>query len=161
MRRGILALCAAVVLIGRVSAGEEKIDLDKVPAAVLEAVKKKLPDLKVTGAAKETEDGKTLYEVTGKKGKKNVDVSLTPAGEIVMIESEIAVSDLPKDVTEALEAKYPKAKIQLTEEVASGKDLKELAYELIIVTADKKKFELKFDPKGKILNTEEKKSDKD
>ena len=61
-------------------------------------------------------------------------------------------------VLDALEAKYPKATIKKAE--AISKEDKLIAYEMLIVTADKKKLEVKFDPAGKFLE-EEKKSDTD
>ena len=58
MRRfgsSLLVAAALVVLsaVAVVRADEEKIELDKVPKPVLDAVKKKFPDAKLTGAAKE------------------------------------------------------------------------------------------------------------
>ena len=73
MRTVVLATAfvfCAIVLSGGVLAAEEKVALDKVPKAVMEGVKKRFPKAKVTEAAKETADGKTVYEVTFKEGDK-------------------------------------------------------------------------------------------
>ncbi|MFN7972000.1 MAG: hypothetical protein U0166_06565 [Acidobacteriota bacterium] len=49
---------------GAIVATEEDVDPSTVPAAVLDAFKKKFPNAKVTGASKETETaGGTTYEV--------------------------------------------------------------------------------------------------
>jgi uncharacterized membrane protein YkoI len=149
---------AVVVLAGAARADEEeKVPLDKLPKAVVNAVKEKFPRAELVGASKEKEDGKTLYEVAIKDGKQKIDVTVTPEGKIAAIEKGIAVADLPKAVTEALESRYPRATIQKAEEIT--KEDKVAAYEMVIVTADKKKLEVSFDPKGKFLE-EEKKEEK-
>lgn len=138
---------------------EEKVPLDKLPKAVVDAVKAKFPSAKLISAEKEKEDGKTVYEVAIKDGEQNIEVTLTPAGQIVTIEKEISTKDLPKALAEALEKKYPKATINKLEAII--KDDKVKAYEALIVTADKKKLEVSFDPSGKLLGEEKKDNEKD
>ena len=160
MRQGILAVCVAVLLLPSwlaVRGDEEKVKLTDLPKAVADAVKKQFPKAKLVSASKELVEKKTVYEVTIKDGGRRVQVSLTPEGEVTEVEKEIAAEDLPKAVRTALDAKYPKAKITLAEEVRKGK---ELGYEVLLVTAEKKTFEIKFDPEGKVLNVEEKKEEK-
>src|SRR5262245_22868924 len=106
---------AAVTLLAvatLVLADEEKVPLDKVPKAVLDAVKAKFPGAELTDASKESEDGKTVYEVTVKNKGQNIDVTLSADGTIRLMEKTIAAKDLPKKVTTAVEAKYPKAKYE-------------------------------------------------
>jgi hypothetical protein len=150
-----VAACTVVLLATAavVRADEEKIALDKLPKAVVDAVKAKFPDAELVGAEKETENGKTQYEVSIKNKKDKVDVIVTSEGKIVAIEKLIEVKDLPKPVTEALNAKYPKATIKKAEEIT--KDDK-VTFEVAIETADKKKLEVVFDPKGKIVEEEKK-----
>src|SRR6266480_1118590 len=147
--RQVVSFLLAVALIGLVSAGrlaadEEKFPLDKLPKAVTEAVKKRFPKGEMTEAAKESENGKTVYEVTVKDGGTKIDVTLTPDGTITMLEKEVAAKDLPKEVTEAVEKKYPKATYKLAEEVIKVEDGKEKLsyYEVVVVTADKKTLEI-------------------
>ncbi len=59
---------------------------------------------------------------------------------------------------DALEAKYPKAKIEKIEEVS--KDDKVTSYEITVVTADKKKVEAEFDVKGKFIDEEKRRKKK-
>lgn len=157
---GKLAAGVAVLALALVCAraDEEKVPLDKVPKAVIDAVKKEFPKAEVAGAATEKEDGKTVYEITLKLNKKNIDVTVTPEGKITLVEKEIDAKDLPKAVATALEAKYPKATIDLVEELS--KDGKVTAYEMKITTADKKKFEVEFAPDGKFVKEEAKKEEK-
>jgi uncharacterized membrane protein YkoI len=151
-----------VVLAGMARADEEKVPLDKVPKAVLEAVKAKFPDAKVLGAEIEKEDGKTVYEIAIKIKDQKIEVTFTPEGQLVSMEKQITAKDLPKAVTEALEAKYPKATYKMIEEVIEFKDGKEQpgVYEVLLVTAEKKKVEVVLAADGKITK-EEKKEKKD
>lgn len=162
MRHWVLPLCVGALLLSAcvsARADEEKVELDKLPKAVTEAVKKRFPKAKFVSASKEVEDKKTLYEVRIKDGEQTVEVTATPEGEVVEVEKEIAAKDLPKEVRATLNDKYPMADIKKAEEIYSGKEVKDLAYEVLLVTKDKKTYEVKFDPKGKVLNVEEKKSE--
>ena len=156
MIRGIVTLSVSILLclpMLAVRAEEEKVALDKLPKAVKGTVKKEFPKAKLVSASKEIADKKTVYEVTIKDGEQNIQLSLTPEGELVEVEKEIAAKDLPKEVTETLDEKYPKATIEKAEKVTKGKAL---TYEVLLVTKDKKNLEIKFDPKGKVLLGEDK-----
>jgi uncharacterized membrane protein YkoI len=132
---------------------EEKVALDKLPKAVTDAVKAKFEGCELVAASKEKEDGKELYEVNVKHKGHKMDVTVTPEGKIVSVEKEIEAKDLPKAVSEALDAKYPKAKIRkVEEETKDGK----VTYEVLLVTAEKKTMEVVFDSKGKVVEEEKK-----
>lgn len=153
--RYLLAFAAVGFLMPLLRADEEKLPLDKLPKAVKASVDKHFAGAKLKEAAVEKEDGKTVYEVSFTYKDANYDVTFEEDGKIVDVEKEIAVKDLPAAITEALEAKYPKAKIDKAEELAKA-DLKPVAYELLVTTADKKKVEIKFDTAGKIVKEEKK-----
>jgi uncharacterized membrane protein YkoI len=160
MRTGIIGGVAALLLVCTVvRADEEKVPLDKVPKAVLDAVKARFPDAKINHAATEKEDGKTVYELNITNKDQKIDVTLTPEGKITGMEKEIAAKDLPKAVSAALEKKYPKATYKKAEEVikVSGKDEKLEYYEVLLVTDGKKTVEVEIAADGKILKEEEKK----
>jgi hypothetical protein len=163
MRTTFLALTATAFLAGPVRADEEKLPLDKVPKPILEAVKKRFPKAEITGAAKETEDGKTEYEVSLKDGDTKYDVMFSAEGAMTLIEKQIPFKELPKAVTDAIQAKYPKATYKIAEEMTKVTDGKEelACYEVLFETADKKFVEAEVAPDGKILKTEDKKSDKE
>jgi hypothetical protein len=145
-------------------ADEEKVPLDKVPKVVLDAAKKRFPNAEAIEASKETEDGKTVYEIELRENGKKLDVTLTADGTIILIERQIDAKDLPKAVVEAIDKKYPKATFKIIEEVIKVKDGKETLdlYEALLVTADKMKVEVKVAPDGKITGEEkpEKKEEK-
>jgi uncharacterized membrane protein YkoI len=144
-------------------ADEEKVALDKVPRPILDAVKARFEGAEVTGAGKETEDGKPVFEITIKHKGQNIDVTLSPEGEILVIEKEIAASDLPRAVSRAMEEKYPKATYKIVEQIVKVEKKKEkLAdYEVQLVTEDRKGLEVEVTPEGKILNEEKKGAEKD
>ena len=162
MRHLAMAAVAVFVLAAPVRADEEKVPLDKVPKAVLEAAKKRFPKAEVVGASTEKVDDKTVYEIELKEGGKTIDVTLTPEGAIVTIEQQIDFKDLPKPVAEALEKKYPKATYKIVEAVYAVKDGKEALgyYEVELTTADKKVIEVQIFADGKIKAEEEKKEEK-
>jgi uncharacterized membrane protein YkoI len=157
----LVAVAAMVVVTGTmVRADEEKIPLDKLPTAVVKAIKAKYPKAKMVGAEAGDEDGKKQFEVELKNEGHDLEVTLSPEGKILVVEKVIPVKDLPKVVEEAVEAKYPKAEVKKVEEI-SKKD-KVTGYEVQLVTADKKKLEAEFDASGKFVEEEkvEKKDEK-
>jgi hypothetical protein len=139
-------------------ADEEKVPLDKLPRAVVGAVKKRFPAAKMVAGSKETEEGKTLYEVGLENNGQKVDVTVTAEGQIQEIEQTVAGNDLPRPVAGALNGKYPGAKIQKAESITKvkGGDEKLESYEVVLATASGKKVEVVLSPDGKITKTEEK-----
>jgi uncharacterized membrane protein YkoI len=163
MRAFLVAAMFGIVAGPVARADEEKVPLDKVPAAVSAAVKKRFPKAEVLQASKEVEDGKTMYEVTVKDAGRKMDVSLTADGKLASIEKEITAKELPRKVAAALAAKYPGAKYETLEEVIHVKDGAETLayYEALVTTADKKKVEVEVTADGEIKKTEEKTGKKD
>jgi Putative beta-lactamase-inhibitor-like, PepSY-like len=145
-----------LVLWSLAGADEVKVPLKDVPKAVLDSVKAKFPRAELTDATKESEDGKTTYEIALKDGGRAVDLSATADGTITEIETAIDASTLPAKVTSALEAKYPLATIKKAEEIIEIKDGKETkSFEVIVATTAKKSLEVKVSPEGKILKEEQ------
>lgn len=165
MGRFLLAAVAGLMLGGpALRADEVKVELDKLPKAVLETVKKRFPKAELKEAAKETEGDKVEYEVSLVDGKTKYDVILTPEGKLTLIEKTIDAKSLPEAVLKAIEEKYPKSKIVVAEEMykvgADGKETLDY-YEALLDTADKKKIELEIGTDAKIKKTEEKSKEKE
>jgi hypothetical protein len=164
--RNLLKVAAAGAALGFlasvavVQAGEKKVELDKVPKAVMDAIKAKFPDAKLLGASTEKEGDKTVYEISFTYKDHHHDVTLEPDGKVVSVEKEIPIKDLPRLITDALEAKYPKAKLTKAEELSKG-DFKLYAYEVVLETADKVGYEVVLDFKGKITKEEKQEKKKD
>ena len=155
----VVSLLGLALLAGAAGAQEKKVDVEKLPRAVADAVKTKFPGAKLVGASTEKEGDKTVYEVSIKHKGSNIDVTLEPDGKIVSVEKEIAAKDLPKAVRTALEAKFAGATYKKVEEITKDR---EVTYEVLLVTSGKKTLEVVFDPKGKLVKQEEKKEkDKD
>lgn len=153
---------ALLVSVPAVFADDEKIDVDKLPKEVVKAIKDRFPGAELKSAEKETEDGKTIYDVAIKHKDVNYEVAVTPKGEITGFEKEIAAKDLPKAVSAAIEKKYPNSTVKMVEEVykVKGKDEKMEYYEIALETSEKKKVAMDVAPDGKILkSSEEKKKD--
>ena len=85
-------LCLSVLCLSLTGCGElfeqtEMVALDKVPEPVMEAAKKKLPDVKFETAWTEKKDDKIAYEVRGKdKDGKTRDVKVSPSGDILEVD---------------------------------------------------------------------------
>lgn len=136
---------------------DEKIDIDKLPAKVKDTIKAKFKDAEAVSAEKETEDGKTVYEIQLKEKDAKFEAKIAEDGTLIEVEKPVAIKDLPKEITDAIEAKFPKAELKTAELSTKGD---KTAYEVVITTADKKKVEVVLDPKGKILETEDVKEEK-
>jgi uncharacterized membrane protein YkoI len=149
-----LVLCTLAGLMARADEEkEEKVPLDKVPKAVLDAVKAKFKGAEIVSAQKENENGKLAYEINLKHKDAKIEATVTPEGKITAIEKAIAVKDLPQPVARALRRKYPRAEIKSVEEATQGE---KVSYEVLLVTTDKKTIEVVFDAQGKILEEEKK-----
>lgn len=161
MRSMLMAAVAAVAVATVARADEEKIALDKLPKAVLDAAKKRFPKAEWTDAAKETDGDKVTYEVSGKDGDTKMDLTFTPDGKLTLIEKVIDAKALPKAVAATLAEKYPKATFKIIEEVIKVDGAKEALdyYELLLTTADKKEIEVQLLPDGKVKAAEEKKDE--
>jgi Putative beta-lactamase-inhibitor-like, PepSY-like len=134
-------------------AGEEKISVKDLPAAIKKAIKKKFPKAEIEKAAKEVEDGKTTYEVLLEINDHPVDVAFKADGTILEIEREIPFKQLPNQVKKALAARYPEAKIEKVEMVTKGED-GPAVYEIAIKT------EVVLTAKGKFVQAKEEDDEK-
>jgi len=133
---------------------DEDVKPQDLPRSITDAVKAKFPKAKITSAEKGTEDGKPIYEVSIKSEQRNIDVTLTPDGEILSFEKTLLPKDRPKVMMESLKSKYPDASIKLIEEV--WEHGKKTGYEGTIITDSKKTVEVAFDAKGKLIDKEKK-----
>lgn len=160
MQRQRWILVAAGLLVGLVMAraDEEKVAIKDLPPAIRASVKAKFPEAAMVAAGKETEDGKTVFEVTVKNNGQAIDITLTPGGAITLLEKTITAQDLPEAVAATLAAKYPKATYKRIEDVLAvkaGKETREF-FEVLLVTTDGKRLEVQVLENGKLKNEEKK-----
>jgi len=132
------------------NADEDKITREQLPRAVVKSVESKFPQGKIKEATKETEEGKTTYEVDLQVDDQKVEVKLGENGTILEIEKEIPVSRVPKAVSDAVKAKYADAEFKEAEEVLEGETT---TFE-IVISSDGAMRELKLAVDGKILEDE-------
>src|SRR5690348_5135433 len=112
----VAAVLSAAGLVAVVRADEQEVPLDKLPAAATDAVKKRFPGAELTAAVKDTKKGETIYTITLKHKGSQYDATVAGTGQLKQIEKEIPIKDLPAAVTDAVEAKFPKASIRRAEE---------------------------------------------
>ncbi|MDY3558845.1 hypothetical protein R5W23_006002 [Gemmata sp. JC673] len=157
MFQTVAAVFTMAVVVAGGRAEDDKVPLDKLPKAVVDAVKAKFPKAELKEAEKGKDDGKVEYEITIKDGESKIDVDVTEDGTITGYEKGIALKDLPKAVSAAAAAKHPKGTAKSAEvvyAVKGGKDT--LAYYEVVIELDGKKHEVEVLPDGK-LKPEEKK----
>jgi hypothetical protein len=152
---GVVAV-VGVLLAAGAWADEEKVEPDKLPKAVVDAIKAKYPGAKIVAAEKETEGDKTSYEVVIEDKDRSIQLVVTPQGKIVGVEQGIPAKDLPKAVVEAVEKKYPKGTILDAEEVTRDD---KTTYAVFLETdvkieKDKQSVLLRLTAEGKVTETQ-------
>src|SRR5262245_50447952 len=94
----------------------------KMPAAIDAAFKKAYPNAVVKNVSKETEGGKTIYEVESVDNGRRRDLNYNPDGTVISYEEELTEADVPAPVVAAIKARYPKATISTRERLFTTKD---------------------------------------
>lgn len=148
-------LSASIVLLAATLAArgadeeEGKIELAKVPAKILEAVKAKYPKAKIVSAEKGDVDGTKVFEFVLEQGKKTWEVAFTPDAKFHS--SEELITQLPAKVKEAFDAKYPNAKVTKMEKETTGEgSAAKIVYE-IFVERGADTFEIQYDGDAKFI----------
>lgn len=146
-----LAVCLGAGLAAQEAKKPAKKPAAKVqlPAAITNAFQKAYPNAKITGTSKETEGGKTVYEVESTDQGMSRDLLYNADGTVVEVEEGMNPADLPGPVAAALKKLYPKAKVTKAEKLTRGETLE---YELALSGAPRK--EVAFMPDGKLVPPE-------
>jgi uncharacterized membrane protein YkoI len=140
----------------RAAWADEKVPLDKVPAKVMAAIKDRFPGAEINSVEKETEDGKVVYDVELKQKDRKYEMDIQEDGTVLEIEKEVFSKDVPKAITDAIAAKYPKSTVKEVMEVnkVTGKEETPIHYEVELVTAEQKKLEVIVSLDGKSVKEE-------
>jgi hypothetical protein len=164
MRHSVVSLGTIALFVfigaGTVRAQEEAVPLDKIPKAVMDALLSKFPKAKIDKCTKAKEGNDIVYDIEFKQDGRKCEADIKENGVYINYEKAIEAKDLPKSVRDAIEKKYPKATMKeiMQETEVKGKEEKLSAYEVVLVTADKRDVEVRVSPEGKILeDTGEKK----
>ncbi len=83
----------------------DKITMDKVPAAVQQAVKAYATDAEIKGIEDSDVDGTKVIEFDIEKNGKASEVAFRPDGKLFSTEGEVALTDLPDAVQKAIAEK--------------------------------------------------------
>ncbi len=155
----VVAMGMATGMAGNAWAEENEVSVavDKLPQAVVEAVKKHFPTAVIESATTEKDDDEVLFEVKFKVDGQLTEVTLGENGEIEEIERTVEMKAVPPAVLELVAKKYPKSTPQSVEAVYEMEDGKEELeyYEVQIETADKKTVEVKVKYEVEILDDTE------
>jgi hypothetical protein len=132
---------------------KDKLDLDKIPKAVMDGLKAKFPKAEIHKWTKEKEGNDVVYDIEFKQGGRKCEADIKEDGTILNFEKEIAAKDLPEAARKAVEKRYPKATLKEIMEVTEveGKAERLEGYEVVLETADKKEVEITVAADGKVL----------
>jgi len=128
---------------------EVEVGIQDLPQAVKTSAEKYLGDLKSAEAKKEVEDEKTVFEIEVKKDGVEMTAEFKETGEIIELEKEIKVSQLPQSVVSSIKATYPNSKIKEADEKQSFENNGEkisISYDVEIIS------EIEFSADGKVVN---------
>ena len=105
MKRTVsMMLVVAFAMAGVASAQEAKISLKNLPDAVRVTVEAETKNATLKGISKETEKGKTVYEVESLVNGRTRDLMIDAAGKVYLIEEQLDPARAPAPVRSALEA---------------------------------------------------------
>lgn len=155
---GILAAALAVLLLAgsdvraQNQKDKDKLDLDKIPKAVMDALKSKFPKAEIHKWTKAKEGDDIVYDIEFKQEGRKCEADIKENGVYINFEREIAAKDLPGAVKKAVEKLYPKATLKDIMEIieVKGKDEKLDAYEITLATADGREVEVTIAPDGNV-----------
>jgi hypothetical protein len=130
------------------------VDPEKLPSAISSYLKSKVPGYTILGAVQHAENKKYIVYVQVSNTQRKY-FYFSVKGDFISDKAEsftgsngninIAGSELPKIVTDAVLKKYPNASIEKAQKNADG------TYTILIKKTDGKKVELKINPNGVIL----------
>src|ERR1051326_1502219 len=100
--RMITASAVFMLLASSALAQGEKVEADKLPQKVKDALKARFPGHTITQATKENENGTTVYGVEMTVAGKKHEMDCKEDGTIVDIQNEIDPKDLPAKALDAI-----------------------------------------------------------
>src|SRR4051794_23755347 len=115
-----ILLAFALLAGGCLTADETRIKQKDLPPAVQKAAQEASKGAQVVGYAKETENGKTYYEMELRVDGRGRDVSFDEQGNTVSIEDEVPLASLPAAVQDGLKKGAGKGKITKVETITKG-----------------------------------------
>ena len=137
MKKTILLSIIGLIAI---TASAQKIKETEVPAAVKATLTKEYPNVKVKSWEKE----KGNFEAEFDFKKTEMSVLIDPTGKLIETETEIKVSELPKNISEYCSTNYKNKKIKEASKIIDSQGI--VTYEAEIT-----KMDVLFDASGKFI----------
>jgi hypothetical protein len=99
----ILAIAHTITAGATIQEGakEQKLRISQLPAAVVEAIKTNCPSCSIDKAAREVENGVTVYDIEFKRGEG--EIALTEDGSVIDRETVVKLKDVPAAAVEAIQ----------------------------------------------------------
>jgi len=135
-RTSTLLLATLLVSCAFAEEGETKLAFNQLPPAVQQTAKTQSEGYKVRGYSKETENGRTYYEIEMLQNGKTKDLLADQDGKIVETEEQVEIPALPQEVKNGLKQQAPQGKIMKVEKVTKGETI---SYEAVISNGGKKR----------------------
>jgi hypothetical protein len=150
----VITIVTSLLLSGPLAAQdqEKKINRSELPAAVNETVRAQSQGATIRGFSQEKENGKTFYEAELMVDGRSKDVLIDAGGEVVEVEEQVSLENLPAAVRAGLETKAGKGTLVKVESLTKKGKL--VAYEAQVLTNGKRS-EIQVGPDGKPLAHEE------
>src|SRR5256885_15537898 len=102
---------------------EKRVRMKDQPAAVQKTVREQSRGAVVRGLSRETENGKTNYEVELRVNGHNKDVLIDPSGAVVEVEEGVTLASLPAVARATIEQNAAGGRIVSVESVTEGTTL--------------------------------------
>lgn len=124
-----------------------------IPSNVMAALTAKFPQAKIDKWTREKEEGKEVYDIEFRQGDRKFEADIFADGTIHNWEQQVAVSDLPQPVVNAVSRQFPKASMKdIMAVTAFTKGTEHLeGYEIVVQRSHKKDVEVTIAPDGRIL----------
>jgi uncharacterized membrane protein YkoI len=116
------------------------------PPAVQKTAQEQTKGTEIKNISKETEDGKTHYEIETMVNGKHRDLEIDTKGVVTEIEDEIDVATVPPAARTAIGKKAVGGRVVMVEAVTSGGAL--IAYEAEYIDKNGRKREVRVKPDG-------------
>jgi hypothetical protein len=138
-------LFITALLVGPGLRAEKKLELNNLPPAVQKTIRDQSQGDDVKGITRETEKGRTQYEVETIRSGKHRDFLVDTKGVLVEVEEETALDSIPVQAKEAITRKVAGGKLGMVETVTKdGATLYEASYTAV----NGKKHEVRVKPDG-------------
>lgn len=99
---------------------EKTVQMKDLPPAVQKTVQEQTKGAEIKVLSRETEDGKTSYEVEAVISGKHRDVSINAKGAVTEVEEETAIESIPAAARAAIEKKAAGGKVGRVETMTRG-----------------------------------------